>query len=174
MIIFAKEIFCGCALALLLVSADAHAQTPQRTTATYADWTVSCVTPPNSGDKKWCAIVQSAHAEGERSSVGITIGREAKTDAYKIFLQTPTNVWLQNGVSFLADESGLNLAVAFRWCIPTRCLAEANLKDADIGRLRAQKKPGRITYKNASQADVFIPLSFNGFNDALDALQKQY
>ena len=38
---------------------------------------------------------------------------------------------------------------------------------------RGLKQPGRITYKNGSQADVSTPVSFSGFNDAMDALQKE-
>jgi hypothetical protein len=39
-------------------------------------------------------------------------------------------------------------------------------------RRRAKKQPGRIKYKNVPQTDVSIPVSFKGFNEALDAFQK--
>jgi invasion protein IalB len=65
------------------------------------------------------------------------------------------------------------LSAGFKWCITGRCLADADLSDVDIKHLRAQTVPGKIVYKTASQADVSIPVSFNGFSDALDALLKQ-
>jgi len=51
--------------------------------------------------------------------------------------------------------------------------ADADLSDADIKRLRAQKGQGQISCKNALQGDVSISMSFNGFAEALDAFQKQ-
>jgi invasion protein IalB len=131
-----------------------YAQMPQRTTATYADWTVSCMTVPNSGDKKACAIVQTQ--QGDKGPVGITVGRATKNDAYKIFLQIPSNVWLQSGASFRADEAGLNLTAPFRWCVPARCLADADLSDADVEKLRAQKESGtHLIQECITIADVF-------------------
>lgn len=162
-----ERLFSATVLALGLSSA-AYAQTPQRTTATYGDWIVSCVMPPNPGSKKSCAIVQPQSDPVSQT----TISRASANEPFKLFFQVPTNVWYQGGVSFVADQSEPLLLATFRWCIPTRCLADADLTDAIINKLRAQKKPGRIVYKNASQADVSIPLSFRGFSEAMDALQK--
>jgi len=36
----------------------------------------------------------------------------------------------------------------------------------------SQKGPGTLAYKTALQGDVVIPVSFDGFGEALDALQK--
>jgi invasion protein IalB len=154
---------------------SAQAQTPQQTTATYGDWVVSCLIPQDSDGKKACAVAQSQLIQGQTNPVSrITISRLAKNEPFKLFLQVPANVWFQGGVvSFVTDQSEPLLAATFRWCIPARCLADADLTNADLTKLRAQKKPGRIAYKNASQTDVSIQLSFNGFSEALDALQKE-
>jgi invasion protein IalB len=169
-----KRLFSASILALGL-TAYAYAQTPQRTTAVYGDWTVLCVMPSNPDDKKACAMVQSNTVQGQTTPAGqITISQSTKNEPVKLFLQVPANVSFQGGVvSFVTDQSEPLLAATFRWCIPARCMADADLTNADLTKLRAQKKPGRIAYKNASQADVSIPMSFNGFSDAFDALQKQ-
>jgi invasion protein IalB len=65
------------------------------------------------------------------------------------------------------------ITAAIKWCTPARCLADAELSDANIETLRSQRDHGNLAYKTASQADVSVPVSFNGFVDALDALQKQ-
>jgi invasion protein IalB len=168
------RLFSASLLVLGLSCAHADAQTPERTTAAYGDWTVSCVTPPDAGGKKACAIVQFQSVQGQTNPVSrIAISRPTKNEPFTLFLQVQTNVWFQSGVSFVTDQSEPLLMSTFRWCIPARCLADAALTDALVNKLRAQKNPGRITYKNASQADVSIPLSFNGFSEAMDALQKE-
>jgi hypothetical protein len=48
-------------------------------------------------------------------------------------------------------------------------VADLELTNADIEKLRSQVKPGRMTYKNALQTDVTVPVSFAGFADALNA-----
>lgn len=151
----------------------AYAQTPQRTTATYADWTVSCSIAPNAGSKKTCAMVQSQTARGQSNPVSqVTIGQPTKNKS-AIFFQVPANVWLQGGVTLVTDEAEPQLVASFAWCVPTRCIAGTKLTDIDIKKLRVQKKPGRLVYKNASQVDVLIPVSFSGFSEAMDGLLKE-
>jgi invasion protein IalB len=77
------------------------------------------------------------------------------------------------GVSFVTEQSEPLLIAPFKWCVPTRCLADIDLTETVINKMRLQKTVGRISYKNATQADVQIPLSFIGFSDAMDAFQKQ-
>jgi invasion protein IalB len=159
-------------LAFGLTFALASAQTPQQTTATYGDWMLLCVTP---NGKKSCVIVQSQIVQGQTSPIGqVTISRPTKNDSLKVFFQVPTNVWLQGGISLTTDEpTHASLVGTFRWCVSARCLADADLTDSIVKNLRAQKKVGRITYKTASQADASFSVSFTGFNEALDALQKE-
>jgi invasion protein IalB len=57
-----------CALGLIVLSfGRAAAQTPQQTTATYGDWTVSCAVSPNAGGQKTCAVLQSQTISGQSS-----------------------------------------------------------------------------------------------------------
>jgi invasion protein IalB len=72
-----------------------------------------------------------------------------------------------------STKSSLDISAAFKWCIVTRCLADADLSDAAVTTLRAQKEPGQIIYKNSAQADVSIPVSFRGFAAAIGALEKK-
>jgi invasion protein IalB len=101
------------------------------------------------------------------------IGRYATTDPLKISIEIPANVWMPTAIILLLDGRQPPISATFKWCTASRCYADTDLSDADIKRLRAQKGQGQISYKNALQADVSIPVSFNGFSEALDALQKQ-
>ena len=149
----------------------ANAQPPQRTTAVYDDWVVSCV-PPGPGAQKACEAVHHQMIQGQ--PVGqITIGLPAKSGPLKIFFQVPPNVWLQTGVKFVFDPKAPPFVVPFRWCVSDRCLADAELTDAQVTRLRAQTNPGKVEFKEASQRDVSIPVSFKGFALALDAIRNQ-
>ena len=89
-------------------------------------------------------------------------------------LPGPPNVWLQTGVKFVFDPKAPPFVVPFRWCVSDRCLADAELTDAQVTRLRAQgANPGKVEFKEASQRDVSIPVSFKGFALALDAIRNQ-
>jgi hypothetical protein len=52
-------------------------------------------------------------------------------------------------------------------------IADAVVSDANIETLRSQKDPGKLDYQSAYQTHVEVLVSFNGFGEALDALQKQ-
>jgi invasion protein IalB len=154
------------------LSSHAHAQTPQRTSATYDDWTLSCVM---AGNKKSCAIIQSQTIQGQAVPVSqVSISRSANGDPSKIFFQVPSNVWLPTGVALITGQTEADwFAANFVMCAATRCVAAATLTDAQIKSLRSQRTAGKFVYQNTSQANISIPISFKGLGDALDALQKE-
>jgi len=165
----------GAAATLLLATGSALAQTtPQRTTATYEDWTVRCEmrgTPP----VKFCEMVQAVTAPGQSNPVTqIAIGRASPKDAVKMVFQLPVNVWIATGVKFNYDPRVPPLAAPLRWCAPAGCFADLELKDDMVKRLRALTTvQGRFEFKDAGQRDVAIPVSFKGFGLAFDALTKE-
>jgi invasion protein IalB len=146
----------------------AHAQ--QRTLAMYGDWTVSCAT--TSGAKS-CGLVQVQKTNGGATVSQVGIGRGTKTDSLKMSIETSANVWVPTGVKLFTSVGAPAITAQFKWCISTRCLADVDLSDADIKNLRAKKEAGQIAYKDAVQMDVSIAVSFNGFSEALNALQQQ-
>lgn len=161
-------------LCCVLLLGIGGAQAQQRTMAIYGDWTLSCEIASGSGAGKSCGLVQVQKIKGQSTAISqIGIGRDAKTDPLKISIEISPDAWMPSGVKLIASDNALALTALFKWCVSTRCLADGDLSDANIKTLRAQKDPGKLVYKTASQADVSIPVSFNGFTDALDALQKQ-
>ena len=155
------------------IASMAAAQTPQRTTATYEDWTVRCETrgtPP----VKNCEMVQAVTAQGQTTPIAqVAIGRANKGDPVKVVFQLPINVWIQPGVKLVYDTKLAGLAGGFRWCVPAGCFADIDLKDDIVKRMRAATEQGRFEFKDAGQRDVAIPVSFKGFSQAFDAMVKE-
>ena len=159
----------GALITLSLCITTVHAQ--QRTMAIYGDWTLSCAI----GDVgTTCGLVQVQKFGSQSPAVSeIGIGRSSRTQPYRVSIELPTDVWIPSGVKLLTEDKSPILAAAFKWCVATRCLADAELSDADIKSLRSQKAAGSIAYKTASQSDVLIEISFRGFGEAFKALQRQ-
>jgi invasion protein IalB len=152
----------------------AYAQAPQRVTAKFDDWTVSCTMGSSQVGEKTCEMVQVQIMENQPNPVGqITVSRPAKNQPFKIHFQVQANVWLQTGVKFTAAPNESQLAAEFRWCLPNRCLADAILPEASINKLRSLSEPGREDYKDAAQHDVSLSVSFKGLAPALDWMEKQ-
>jgi invasion protein IalB len=154
----------------LMLSLDV-ARAQQRTMAVYNDWTLSCTID---GSAKSCGLVQVQKINGQSAAISqIGIGRKIKTDPNKISIEISTNVWMPAGVKLIASDSTSAITASVKWCTLTRCLADAELSDATVKRLLSEKAPGKLAYKTASQEEVFIPVSFTGFNEAWHALQTQ-
>jgi invasion protein IalB len=157
---------------LLALSAAAAQQAPQRTTATYEDWTVQCELHAGSPPQKLCEMVQVGQAQGQTVS-RIALGHAAKNEPFKIVIQLPINLWLPAGVRIQSDDKDPGLAATFKRCVPAGCFADIDIKDDTVKRFRALTESGKITFKNANQQDVVLPLSFKGFAQAFDALSKE-
>jgi invasion protein IalB len=158
--------------AILLSASVAHAQ--DGTTALYGDWTLSCANSPTSGASKSCGLVQVQKISGQSAAISqIGIGRVAKNDPFRISVMIGADAWLPSGVRLVTNDNAPAITASFKWCTSTGCLADFDLSDADIGALRVQKDPANLVYKTASKVDVSIPVSFRGFNEAFEVLQKE-
>ena len=103
----------------------------------------------------------------------ISISRYAANQPLKILVEIRADVWLPTGIQLTTSDRSSVMTAAFKWCTAARCLADVDLSDADISKLRAQHAPGQLTYKTSSQSEVSIAVSFNGFGEAMDALNNR-
>jgi invasion protein IalB len=159
----------GLAIAVAAQRADAQ----QSTTATYEDWTVRCVTRAGPPPQKFCDMEQLSHLQNKEqpfSRVAIALSEKGKPAA--LVVQVPVNVWLATGVRIEIGSKDARPPAPFTHCGPAGCFAEIALTDDIQKRFRAGTEPGRVVYKNATQREVTIPLSFKGFGQAFDALAK--
>jgi len=158
----------------LLAPGVVLAQVPQRTTATFEDWTVRCEMPAANPQQKSCEMVQTTQVPGQPNPVTqIAIGRIAKGAPLKIVFQVPINVWLPGGVRLIYADKEQPLATTFQRCVPAGCFAEAELKDDLARKLRTLTENGKLEFKDANQRDASLPVSFKGFAGAYDTMTKE-
>jgi invasion protein IalB len=145
-------------------------QTPQRTTASYEDWVVRCETR---GTTKICEMAQAMQIQGQAQPITqIAIGQQSKGTPVKIVFQVPINVWLPAGAKLVVNEKDPGIFAAYDRCLPGTCLAEAELKEDQIKKLRGASENGKLQFKDGAQQDVVIPVSFKGFEQAYQAMQQ--
>lgn len=152
----------------------AQPSSPQRTTATYDDWTVRCETRTGPPVVKACEMVQAVTAQGQANPIAqVAIGRATAKDPFRVVFQLPVNVWIPAGVRLVYDTKVAPIPAGFKWCAPAGCFADLDLNAELIKRMRALSVQGRFEFKDAGQRDVAIPVSFKGFGTAYDALLKE-
>ena len=142
------------------------------TTTSYGDWLVVC--HPFDNGSKICELGQTVTPPGAspEDPVGIPIGIVRGTNL-RITIGLPNGTWLPSGAKIIAADNTTLVSATFKFCNPYTCFAESELFDADIKSLRMQRDPGKLVYKTAAGPDISVPVSFNGFNEALDVVQKQ-
>ena len=167
----------GTATVLVTLVLPYSAETaPQSTTATYADWILRCEfqKPPAT---KICDIVQTTQTTTVQNQTApltqISISRPAKDAPLLAAIQVPINVWLPAGVKLIIAEKEPAIAVSYKRCVPTTCMADIELKDDLVKKLKTLTEPGKITFQDASQHEVSVPFSFKGFSEALEAMVKE-
>jgi invasion protein IalB len=157
------------AVALLLGSSGAaHAQVPQLTTATYDDWTVRCEMHDT---VKSCEMEQTSQLQGQPVSQ-IALGRPSNGGPMRVVFQVPINVWLPAGVTLVLDDRDPGITGTFKRCVGNGCFADTELNDEMVRKLRARTANGKLLFKDATQRDVTIPVSFKGFGPAFDAMSR--
>jgi invasion protein IalB len=156
---------------LIALAGAAQAQAPQRTTATFEDWTVRCETIDNTTR---CEMAQGVQIQGQAGPLTqIALGRPNKNEPVKIVFQVPIDVWLPAGVKLVLDDKDPGIAVAFKRCLAGgACFADTELKDEMIKKLRGLTANGKLEFKDGAQRDIAIPVSFKGFGAAFDAMSK--
>jgi len=159
------------ALALVGFEPGVFAQTSQSTTATYDDWVVRC---EKRDQGSVCEMTQTTQLKDSNQLVSlIAVGAAKGNGPAKVVFQVPVNVWLQSGIALASSDGQAAIAGNFTRCIPSGCLAEADINQNVLQKLRAMKELGSLRFKDANQKDVSIPVSFKGFAQAYDAMSKQ-
>ncbi|MBR0956644.1 invasion associated locus B family protein [Bradyrhizobium japonicum] len=147
-----------------------QAQAPQRTTATYEDWTVRCEV---SGTTRVCEMTQAMQIQGQAQPVTqIAIGQQSKGAPLKMVVLVPINVALTTAPKLAANDKDPGIATVYRRCMPAACFADTDIGSDQIKRLRVLSENGKLQFKDAAQQDVVIPVSFKGFGQAFDAMQQ--
>jgi invasion protein IalB len=149
-------------------------QNPQRTTASYGDWVVRCEVVAGPPPQKNCDMEQLAQVQGQANPISrVAIPLPPKGEPPKLFVQLPINVSFMAPLKITTNDKDAGITAPFRRCVPAGCFVEIELKDDLQKKFRGSAEAGKITFKDAADRDVAIPLSFKGFAQAFEALLKQ-
>ncbi len=179
---------------IALGSMPAAAQEPQRTSATYQDWTLQCrllrqavatqadaankekkiekaPLPPKTAkaDNRVCEMVQrfTVRQTGRRFA-SLAIGRLPGEKEIKAVLQTPLVVYLPPGTSLkIGDKT--TLKGAYVRCTPTTCLADIPLTKENLDQIAGGAKT-TVEFTNLARRSISLPVSTRGFSGAMKAM----
>jgi invasion protein IalB len=147
---------------------------PERTTATFGDWTLRCeaaIAPA----KHICEVALAITLQGQPNPIAqVAIGKPAPNDSKRLTVVLPTNIAITTKPQVLIAKAGAApLELTWQRCTPGACFAFVPLSDEAANVLGAQSEPGRIVFKDAADRETTIPLSFRGLSQALTALTKE-
>ena len=145
---------------------------PNETTSTFGNWVLRCVQVGEVGKGRVCEIFQQVQAVRSGQAVvllNVAVGAMSSTQPLLITVGLPTNFTFSGGVRIGAKE-GAQTELTFERCIGGLCFASTALADGLLRDLRGPGESGRVSYQSASGESVTIPISLQGFSQALDAL----
>jgi invasion protein IalB len=192
----AHKLTAGCAAAVLMLSSAASAQQPSRagapaasapapavpsqielpqsTTATYGTWIVQCQSHAGPPAEKVCDMTQVTQAQGSSSPFSrVAVGQPIKGQAIKLVVQLPVNASFASNVRIQTGDTDPGIAAPFARCVPGGCFAEFDLKEDVLKKLRGSSGNGKLTFADSTGHEVAVPISFNGFAQAFDALVRE-
>jgi invasion protein IalB len=155
-------------------TAPGQIELPQSTTATYGNWVVLCQTRAGPPVEKVCDMAQVTQQQGSGAPFSrVAIGRTAKGQAAKLIVQVPVNASFAANVRVQVGDGDAGIAAPFARCLPSGCFVDFELKDDVLKKFRASSAAGKLTFADAGGHDVEVPISFNGFAQAFDALARE-
>jgi invasion protein IalB len=157
-----------------MTQAPTAVEAPQSTTATYADWVVQCQTRAGPPAEKICDMGQVTQLQGKNVPFSrVAVSQPVKGQPIKFVVQLPVNASFAANVRVQTSDTDPGVAAPFARCLPGGCFADFDLKDDVVKRMRAASGAGKLSFADAAGHDVSVPISFNGFAQALDALVRE-
>ena len=152
----------------------AQGSVPQSTTATYADWVVQCQTHAGTPPEKLCEMAQLTQLQGKNVPFSrIAVGHPAKDHPVKLIVQVPVNASFATAIRIQTSDTDPGMTAPFARCVPGGCFAEFDLREETLRKLRSASGVGKLSFADAGGHDIAVPLSFNGFAQAYEALLKE-
>ena len=152
----------------------AQGEAPQQTTATYGDWVLQCVTNTNPPSQEVCDMAQVTQVQGKNLPFSrIAIAHPEKGQPVKLVAQVPVNASFGTSVHIQTSDDEPGIIAPFTNCIPNGCFAEFALNDDMLKKLRAASGVGKLSFADAGAHPLSVPIAFNGFGQAFDALSKK-
>ena len=150
--------------------------TPDHTTATFDDWTLRCdrrldITP----SRRICELGLMVQKPGESGvQAQMAIGRVSRGEPLRFTAVLPPNVGLKTRPRLVVEgQEGASADLSWTRCIAGGCFADAELSTAALAILRSRTEPGRLNYRDGTERESTISISFRGLAAALDALARE-
>jgi invasion protein IalB len=140
---------------------------PQQTSASFGDWVVRCQA---TGQSKICEVAQTLIMAGQQAPIAqIAFGGER---AQTMTVLLPTNIAFDKPpqISFEGTDT---TAFAFRRCLPAGCFADAKIDAAHLKSIEDATKPGRLSFTDAAEQTLALPISLRGFPQAVDYFNQE-
>jgi invasion protein IalB len=146
---------------------------PQSTTATYGNWVVQCQTRPGPPAEKVCDMAQVTQVQGGNAPFSrVAVAQPVTGQPVKLIVQVPVNASFATEVRIQTSDADQGIAVPFARCTPGGCFAEFDLKDDVLRKFRAAAGAGKFSFADAGGRPIAVPVSFDGFAQAFDALAR--
>ncbi|MCX7371016.1 MAG: invasion associated locus B family protein [Alphaproteobacteria bacterium] len=163
-------------------SAAAGAEAPDRTSASFGDWTMRCevLRPQGQPATRSCEVVLTVADQRGQPVLLLAVGRPARTEPLRIIAHLPIELRVDQPARLLPDPAAPlteGVTLPLRLCSAARggCFAELELRDdVALRRLRARgDNPGRMDFRDSAGREVQVPFSLRGFGPALDAMMRE-
>lgn len=160
---------------------------PVSTTATYGSWVLRCVqgAAASGSDaektaragRQTCEVVQTVQVQGQQQPIAqIALGRLPDdkelivTALLPVNVSLPGNVYISGNGKTGAEEKG-KFDLSWQRCFAGSCAASVKPDAGSLAILRAETE-GQLRFLDATGNTIAIPLSWNGLDQALSALEK--
>jgi invasion protein IalB len=128
--------------------------------------------PPAAEVRDMAQVTQLQGKNIPFSRVGVA--HRDKGQPVKLIVQVPVNASFATDMRIQTSDDDPGIIAPFTNCTPNGCFAEFALKDDMLKKLRSAASVGKVSFADAGGRPVAVPISFNGFNAAFDALTKRY
>ena len=159
------------ALFLVLFAIAAFPAAAQEGTvkAQHGDWQIVCKDPPPGAKNEVCALVQSVTAE-DKDNIGLTVYFQKFSNGTRVLrVFAPLGILLPPGLGLKIDDKDVGHAPFLR-CHTFACYAQVVVEDPLVEQLKNGKTAIFIIFQ-AEEAGIGIPISLNGFKEALAQLK---
>jgi invasion protein IalB len=148
---------------------ERKAEAPIKST-NFEDWSLRC----RVGAAHSCEISQTIEAQDQSGPIAkISVGRPDPGGDLHVVVILPNNVSFPSSVHIRTDSSDKwGFELAWLRCIPGGCFADAALTESTLAHWHNLSSIGSIVFRDAAGEEVSLPMTFRGFGQALDALNK--
>lgn len=145
----------------------------------FGAWALRCRKTPaktekNAKEDRACEISETIESQDRSGPVAkLSIGRPGGSGPLHAIVILPNNVSFPSSVHIRTDDKDI-WGVQLDWvrCIPGGCFAETLLADATVAHWHDLETTGYIVFKDSTGQQVTLSMSFKGFGQAFDALNK--